>query len=139
MGRKKCSQIVAIGEYFGRFGYLCNYSEEVEVYKNKSIVTRWNYDTYTFSVVLSGGVARVLKAEGKGFEPLVHCCTTVFKTAAFDRSAIPPVRRKGTLFSASSSYREARRPAPRCPRVASVSFTLPVNVLLEARLCRRLE
>ncbi len=82
---------------------------------------------------------RARPAEGKGFEPLVHCCTTVFKTAAFDRSAIPPVRRKGTLFSASSSYREARRPAPRCPRVASVSFTLPVNVLLEARLCRRLE
>ena len=33
--RKKCSQIVAIGEYFGRFGYLCNYSEEVEDYKTK--------------------------------------------------------------------------------------------------------
>ena len=32
-------------------------------YKNKSIVTRWNYDTYTFSVVLSGDAARVLKAE----------------------------------------------------------------------------
>lgn len=33
--RKKCSQIVAIVAYFGRFGYLCNYSEEVEVYKTK--------------------------------------------------------------------------------------------------------
>lgn len=29
-------------------------------------------------------------AESKGFEPLVPCGTTVFKTAAIDRSAIPP-------------------------------------------------
>ena len=42
--RKKCSQIVAIGEYFGRFGYLCNYSEEIEAYK-KSIVILTSYDT----------------------------------------------------------------------------------------------
>ena len=31
-----------------------------------------------------------LFAEGKGFEPLVHCCTTVFKTAAIDHSANLP-------------------------------------------------
>ena len=29
-------------------------------------------------------------AEEEGFEPPVHCCTTVFKTAAIDHSAIPP-------------------------------------------------
>lgn len=32
-------------------------------------------------------------AEEEGFEPPVPCGTTVFKTAAFDRSAIPPARR----------------------------------------------
>ena len=30
-------------------------------------------------------------AEGKGFEPLVPFSTTVFKTAAIDHSAIPPI------------------------------------------------
>ena len=30
-------------------------------------------------------------AEGEGFEPPVTCATAVFKTAAFDRSAIPPM------------------------------------------------
>jgi hypothetical protein len=29
-------------------------------------------------------------AEGAGFEPAVPCGTTVFKTAAFNHSAIPP-------------------------------------------------
>jgi hypothetical protein len=35
---------------------------------------------------------RVLRAnaEEEGFEPPVPCGTTVFKTAAFDHSAIPP-------------------------------------------------
>ena len=31
-------------------------------------------------------------AEGEGFEPPVTCATTVFKTAAINRSAIPPWR-----------------------------------------------
>ena len=31
-----------------------------------------------------------LNAEEEGFEPPVPCGTTVFKTAAFDHSAIPP-------------------------------------------------
>ena len=31
-----------------------------------------------------------LLAEGEGFEPPVGCPTTVFKTVALDRSAIPP-------------------------------------------------
>ena len=30
-------------------------------------------------------------AEDVGFEPTVHCCTLVFKTSAFDHSAISPV------------------------------------------------
>ena len=29
-------------------------------------------------------------AEGEGFEPPVTCATTVFKTAALNRSATPP-------------------------------------------------
>ncbi len=32
-------------------------------------------------------------AEKEGFEPPVHCCTTVFKTAAIDHSAISPLQR----------------------------------------------
>src|SRR6476620_9848580 len=30
-------------------------------------------------------------AEGEGFEPPEDCSSTVFKTVAFDRSAIPPI------------------------------------------------
>ena len=37
-------------------------------------------------------------AEGKGFEPLETCASLVFKTSAFDRSAIPPFR--GDYFTA---------------------------------------
>ncbi len=33
----------------------------------------------------------IICAEEEGFEPPVPCGTTVFKTAAFDHSAIPPV------------------------------------------------
>ena len=33
-----------------------------------------------------------LSAEREGFEPPVRCRTTVFKTAAFDHSAISPIR-----------------------------------------------
>ena len=32
-----------------------------------------------------------LNAEREGFEPPVHHCTMVFKTTAFDRSAISPL------------------------------------------------
>ena len=32
----------------------------------------------------------IICAEEEGFEPPVPCSTTVFKTAAFDHSAIPP-------------------------------------------------
>ena len=32
------------------------------------------------------------RTEGEGFEPPEGCPSTVFKTAAIDRSAIPPVR-----------------------------------------------
>ncbi len=35
-------------------------------------------------------VAFVILAEKEGFEPPVPCGTTVFKTAAFDHSAISP-------------------------------------------------
>ena len=38
-------------------------------------------------------VSHFSSAEKEGFEPPVHCCTTVFKTAAFDRSAISPLQR----------------------------------------------
>ena len=34
--------------------------------------------------------ASLVKAEGVGFEPTVTCATTVFKTVALSRSAIPP-------------------------------------------------
>ena len=38
-------------------------------------------------------------AEAEGFEPPVHCCTTVFKTAAIDHSATPPYcESKGKKF-----------------------------------------
>jgi hypothetical protein len=43
---------------------------------------------------LSRWLSRLLYtlAEGEGFEPPVGCPTTVFKTAAFNHSANPPVR-----------------------------------------------
>lgn len=79
------------------------------------------------------------EAEGKGFEPLVHYCTTVFKTAAFDRSAIPPLQREGTLFPPLPYWGKASTPTPRCPRVASVSVTLPENVFCSFILGSNLE
>ena len=39
-----------------------------------------------------------LYAEREGFEPPVHCCTLVFKTSAFDHSAIPPEDGYDTVF-----------------------------------------
>ena len=38
-------------------------------------------------------------AEKEGFEPPVHCCTTVFKTAAIDHSAISPLQRYNFFIS----------------------------------------
>ncbi len=40
-------------------------------------------------------------AEEEGFEPPDLLQSTVFKTAAFDRSAIPPVRRNHFLIAAA--------------------------------------
>ena len=37
-------------------------------------------------------------AEREGFEPPVHCCTMVFKTTAFDHSAISPADGKSKIF-----------------------------------------
>ena len=37
-----------------------------------------------------GDGSRLWVAEGEGFEPPVSCPTTVFKTVALNRSAIPP-------------------------------------------------
>jgi hypothetical protein len=39
-----------------------------------------------------------LVAEGEGFEPPVPRGTTVFKTAAFDHSAISPERDKSRIY-----------------------------------------
>ena len=47
--------------------------------------------------------SRFISAEKEGFEPPVHCCTTVFKTAAFDRSAISPLQRY-KFFIPSKSF-----------------------------------
>ena len=44
-------------------------------------------------------ISHFRSAEKEGFEPPVHCCTTVFKTAAFDRSAISPVQRYDFFIS----------------------------------------
>ena len=90
--------------FFHSYGLATHHKKTDE--QNKSIVTRWNYDTYTFSVVLSGGAARVLKAEREGFEPPEARTSTVFKTAAIDHSATSPVClpyplqswRKGTKY-----------------------------------------
>lgn len=44
-------------------------------------------------------------AEGQGFEPWVPCGTAVFKTAAFNHSAIPPgcvVSRTGEVYGERS-------------------------------------
>ncbi len=50
-------------------------------------------------------------AEKEGFEPPVRCRTTVFKTAAFDHSAISPntkVQRKFDLERASGYEKVAK-------------------------------
>ena len=45
-------------------------------------------------------------AEEEGFEPPVHCCTTVFKTAAIDHSAIPPngSAKIGKIYSFAKNF-----------------------------------
>ena len=76
-------------DFFHSYGLATHHKTTDE--QNKSIVTHWNYDTYTFSIVLFGGAARVLKAEREGFEPPEARTSTVFKTAAIDHSATSPV------------------------------------------------
>ena len=44
-------------------------------------------------------LSRFISAEKEGFEPPVHCCTTVFKTAAIDHSAISPLQRYNFFLS----------------------------------------
>ena len=44
-------------------------------------------------------------AEREGFEPPVHCCTMVFKTTAFDHSAISPEDAKIKLFFSFYIYK----------------------------------
>lgn len=46
-------------------------------------------------------------AEGLGFEPREACTSTVFKTVAFDRSAIPPHFNKDSIeFAVSQGFAE---------------------------------
>ncbi len=62
-------------------------------------------------------------AEKEGFEPPVRCRTTVFKTAAFDHSAISPnakVQRKFDLERASGYEKEAKH----------LSVSLPLALIL---------
>ena len=46
-------------------------------------------------------------AEERGFEPLEACASTVFKTAAFSRSATPPLRRQLIVCEADFEPRAA--------------------------------
>src|SRR5437867_6866215 len=60
------------------------------------------------------------RAEGEGFEPPGHCCPTVFKTAAINRSAIPPSGSIPTSKQLSGvGFRDGgypeRKPAPPVP------------------------
>ena len=65
--------------------------------------------------------ARVYLAEEVGFEPTEPCGSTVFKTAAFNHSAIPPLRfplyqqrpRARRRFAFSKSFRAAHAPLSR--------------------------
>ena len=43
-------------------------------------------------------------AEREGFEPPVHCCTMVFKTTAFDHSAISPADGKSKIILGFFTY-----------------------------------
>jgi hypothetical protein len=50
------------------------------------------------------GQGRKKKAETEGFEPPVPHSTTVFKTAAFDRSATSPVRKYKYFYYTSTLF-----------------------------------
>ena len=50
--------------------------------------------------------SRLISAEKEGFEPPVHCCTTVFKTAAIDHSAISPLQRYNFFFSCKHFFKK---------------------------------
>ena len=51
-------------------------------------------------------------AEEEGFEPPVPCGTTVFKTAAFDHSAIPPGAKLVKKTQAADQEYALFRPEP---------------------------
>ena len=61
------------------------------------------------------GQKKGVMAEEVGFEPTDPCESTVFKTAAFDHSAIPPTTRNAILFSF----------------LQRVNQEIPVNLILE--------
>ncbi len=46
-----------------------------------------------------------MRAEGEGFEPPETCASTVFKTAAFDHSAIPPIAQTCQLSERQESIK----------------------------------
>ena len=58
-------------------------------------------------------------AEEVGFEPTVPCGTTVFKTAAFNHSAIPPKPRKHT--TKRGVFKEMRRRSPKLRACITIS------------------
>ena len=62
-------------------------------------------------------------AEGKGFEPLETCASLVFKTSAFDRSAIPP---SSLLALATSAGGDTLQPT-----ALNVQYVLPLGEVLE--------
>ena len=87
--RKKCSQIVAIGESFGSIWVLSTYSGRTMMYKKK-YRNSLNLRYLRFSLISSELSFRVLYAEREGFEPPVPLGTAVFKTAVIDHSTISP-------------------------------------------------
>ena len=74
---------------------------------------------------IKGALRPLFLAEGEGFEPPEAFTSTVFKTAAFDRSAILPYRppEKGSRFLL---FQSAFSPTPRrCRAFKSSSLAAP--------------
>ncbi len=76
------------------------------------------------------GLNKGSMAEGEGFEPPEPFGSTVFKTAAFDRSATPPRAHSDSTTSAAATGLGLSRAARKLSRLAS---TKAVPVTARAR------
>ena len=74
-------------------------ADVVNGFRDRPIRPLWHLSNASILKNKSDFCSRFISAEKEGFAPPVHCCTTVFKTAAIDHSAISPLQRYNFFVS----------------------------------------